>query len=26
MSVLRLPSLPASAGKQHWGNLPGAAL
>ncbi|MFU3389385.1 hypothetical protein ACM7KZ_17360, partial [Pseudomonas aeruginosa] len=25
MSVLRLPSLPASAGKQHWGNLPGAA-
>ena len=25
-SVLRLPSLPASAGKQHWGNLPGAAL
>ena len=26
MSVLRLPSLPATAGKQHWGNLPGAAL
>lgn len=26
MSVLRLPSLPASAGKQQWGNLPGAAL
>ncbi|MFI8479264.1 transcription-repair coupling factor [Pseudomonas sp. NPDC078700] len=26
MSVLRLPSLPAAAGKQHWGNLPGAAL
>ncbi|TWC38976.1 transcription-repair coupling factor [Pseudomonas sp. SJZ079] len=26
MSVLRLPSLPAIAGKQHWGNLPGAAL
>ncbi|MBD9481709.1 transcription-repair coupling factor [Pseudomonas sp. PDM14] len=25
-SVLRLPTLPASAGKQHWGNLPGAAL
>jgi transcription-repair coupling factor (superfamily II helicase) len=25
-SVLRLPSLPASAGKQQWGNLPGAAL
>ncbi|MDH1261548.1 transcription-repair coupling factor [Pseudomonas sp. GD03944] len=25
-SVLSLPSLPASAGKQHWGNLPGAAL
>ncbi len=25
MTVLRLPSLPASAGKQHWGNLPGAA-
>ncbi|PTS83828.1 transcription-repair coupling factor [Pseudomonas sp. HMWF032] len=25
-SVLRLPSLPATAGKQHWGNLPGAAL
>ncbi|MEX6502465.1 transcription-repair coupling factor [Pseudomonas zhanjiangensis] len=25
-SVLRLPPLPASAGKQHWGNLPGAAL
>lgn len=25
MSVLRLPSLPAAAGKQHWGNLPGAA-
>nr|WP_090442300.1 transcription-repair coupling factor [Pseudomonas benzenivorans] len=26
MSVLRLPSLTASSGKQHWGNLPGAAL
>ncbi len=26
VSVLRLPSLPAAAGKQHWGNLPGAAL
>ncbi|WP_028629470.1 transcription-repair coupling factor [Metapseudomonas resinovorans] len=26
MSVLRLPLLPSSAGKQHWGNLPGAAL
>jgi transcription-repair coupling factor (superfamily II helicase) len=26
VSVLRLPSLPATAGKQHWGNLPGAAL
>jgi Transcription-repair coupling factor (superfamily II helicase) len=26
VSVLRLPSLPASAGKQQWGNLPGAAL
>ena len=26
MSVLRLPRLPAAAGKQHWGNLPGAAL
>ncbi len=25
-SVLRLPSLPVTAGKQHWGNLPGAAL
>ncbi len=25
-SVLRLPSLPATAGKQHWSNLPGAAL
>ena len=25
-SVLRLPSLPATAGKQHWGNLPGASL
>jgi transcription-repair coupling factor (superfamily II helicase) len=24
--VLRLPILPAAAGKQHWGNLPGAAL
>jgi len=24
--VLRLPLLPAEAGKQHWGNLPGAAL
>ncbi|MBH3352702.1 transcription-repair coupling factor [Stutzerimonas stutzeri] len=26
MSVLRLPPLPAASGKQHWGNLPGAAL
>ena len=26
MPVLRLPLLPAEAGKQHWGNLPGAAL
>ncbi|SDG79320.1 transcription-repair coupling factor [Pseudomonas benzenivorans] len=26
VSVLRLPSLTASSGKQHWGNLPGAAL
>ena len=26
MPVLRLPNLPAAAGKQHWGNLPGAAL
>ncbi len=26
MPVLRLPLLPAAAGKQHWGNLPGAAL
>lgn len=26
MSVLRLPSLPAAPGKQHWGNLPGTAL
>ncbi len=26
MPVLRLPLLPATAGKQHWGNLPGAAL
>ncbi|GLZ85472.1 transcription-repair-coupling factor [Metapseudomonas resinovorans] len=26
MSVLRLPPLPSVAGKQHWGNLPGAAL
>ncbi|MDH4557573.1 transcription-repair coupling factor [Pseudomonas sp. BN417] len=25
-SVLRLPTLPSTAGKQHWGNLPGAAL
>ncbi|WP_339083446.1 transcription-repair coupling factor [Pseudomonas sp. TMP9] len=25
-SVLQLPSLPVAAGKQHWGNLPGAAL
>jgi transcription-repair coupling factor (superfamily II helicase) len=24
--VLRLPTLPTTAGKQHWGNLPGAAL
>jgi len=23
--VLRLPNLPAATGKQHWGNLPGAA-
>lgn len=26
MPVLRLPHLPAAASKQHWGNLPGAAL
>ncbi|MDF3931003.1 transcription-repair coupling factor [Pseudomonas citronellolis] len=26
MSVLRIPTLPAAAGKQAWGNLPGAAL
>ncbi|MGP3790691.1 transcription-repair coupling factor [Pseudomonas sp. B392_1p] len=26
MPVLRLPTLPTTAGKQHWGNLPGAAL
>ncbi|MCF5223638.1 transcription-repair coupling factor, partial [Pseudomonas syringae] len=26
MPVLRLPLLSAAAGKQHWGNLPGAAL
>jgi transcription-repair coupling factor (superfamily II helicase) len=26
VSVLRLPKLPAASGKQHWGNLPGAAL
>ncbi len=26
VSVLRLPPLPTTAGKQHWGNLPGAAL
>ncbi|KGS13565.1 hypothetical protein OA77_15895, partial [Pseudomonas coronafaciens] len=26
MPVLRLPHLSAAAGKQHWGNLPGAAL
>lgn len=26
MSVLRLAPLPAASGKQHWGNLPGAAL
>ena len=25
MTVLRLPSLPAASGKQHWGNLPDAA-
>jgi len=25
VTVLRLPSLPAAAGKQHWGNLPGGA-
>ena len=25
MTVLRLPSLPAASGKQHWGNLSGAA-
>lgn len=25
MSVLHLPKVPAAAGKQHWGNLPGAA-
>nr|WP_251701821.1 transcription-repair coupling factor [Pseudomonas boanensis] len=26
VSVLRLPPLPAAAGKQQWGNLPGATL
>ncbi|MFV3412548.1 transcription-repair coupling factor [Pseudomonas nitroreducens] len=26
MSVLRIPTLPTAAGKQSWGNLPGAAL
>ena len=26
MPVLRLPHLPATAGKHTWGNLPGAAL
>jgi transcription-repair coupling factor (superfamily II helicase) len=26
VSVLHLPKLPGAAGKQHWGNLPGAAL
>jgi len=26
VSVLRLPTLPAAAGKQHWGNLQGATL
>ncbi|MDT4786421.1 Transcription-repair-coupling factor [compost metagenome] len=26
VSVLRLPPLPSAAGKQQWGNLPGAAL
>lgn len=26
VSVLQLPKLPGTAGKQHWGNLPGAAL
>ncbi len=26
MPVLRLPLLPSAAGKQYWGNLPGAAL
>ena len=26
MPVLRLPPLPTAGGKQHWGNLPGAAL
>jgi transcription-repair coupling factor (superfamily II helicase) len=26
VSVLQLPKLPGAAGKQHWGNLPGAAL
>ena len=26
MPVLRLPLLPTATGKQHWGNLPGAAL
>jgi len=25
VTVLRLPSLPAASGKQHWGNLPDAA-
>ena len=26
MPVLQLPKIPAASGKQHWGNLPGAAL
>ena len=26
MSVLRTPSIPETAGRQQWGNLPGAAL
>ena len=26
MPVLRIPSIPDTAGRQHWGNLPGAAL
>lgn len=26
MSVLHLPALPTATGRQHWGNLPGAAI